>query len=243
MSKYTTGEIAKLCDVSVRTVQYYDARGILVPSELSDGGRRLYSGRDLNKMKIICFLRGMEIPIDSIKKLFAEEHPEKVISILLDEQERLLKDEITEKQERAERISEARKTLRLIPDFSVESIYDVANIMEKKKDLRRLRTVMLIFGFASDAIQVSTLMLWILRGTPWPFIIGAVISVAISVYISALYYRNTAFICPECHSVFKHRFKEMFFARHTPYTRKLTCPLCSHHGFCVETYRKDDTNA
>ena len=26
MSKYTTGEIAKLCGVSVRTVQYYDDR-------------------------------------------------------------------------------------------------------------------------------------------------------------------------------------------------------------------------
>lgn len=31
MSKYTTGEIAKLCGVSVRTVQYYDERGILIP--------------------------------------------------------------------------------------------------------------------------------------------------------------------------------------------------------------------
>ena len=32
---YTTGEIAKLCGVSVRTVQYYDDRGILIPSALS----------------------------------------------------------------------------------------------------------------------------------------------------------------------------------------------------------------
>ena len=36
MSKYTTGEIAKLCGVTVRTVQYYDTRGILIPSELSE---------------------------------------------------------------------------------------------------------------------------------------------------------------------------------------------------------------
>ena len=39
MSKYTTGELAKLCGVTVRTVQYYDTRGILIPSELSEGGR------------------------------------------------------------------------------------------------------------------------------------------------------------------------------------------------------------
>ena len=57
MSKYTTGEMAKLCGVSVRTVQYYDSRNLLVPSELSEGGRRLYSEDDLRKLKVICFLR------------------------------------------------------------------------------------------------------------------------------------------------------------------------------------------
>jgi DNA-binding transcriptional MerR regulator len=31
MSKYTTGEIAKLCGVSVRTVQYYDTVVFLLP--------------------------------------------------------------------------------------------------------------------------------------------------------------------------------------------------------------------
>ncbi len=72
MSKYTTGELAKLCGVSVRTVQYYDTRGTLTPSELSEGGRRLYSEDDLNRMKVICFLRDMELPIDSIKSLFSE---------------------------------------------------------------------------------------------------------------------------------------------------------------------------
>ena len=43
MSQYTTGEVAKLCGVSVRTVQYYDTRDIVCPTELSEGGRRLYS--------------------------------------------------------------------------------------------------------------------------------------------------------------------------------------------------------
>ena len=30
MSNYTTGEMAKLCNVSVRTVQFYDTKGILL---------------------------------------------------------------------------------------------------------------------------------------------------------------------------------------------------------------------
>ena len=57
MPKYTTGEIAKLCGVTVRTVQYYDTRGILIHSELTDGGRRLYTEEDVSRLKIICFLR------------------------------------------------------------------------------------------------------------------------------------------------------------------------------------------
>ena len=86
MSKYTTGEVAKLCGVTVRTVQYYDNRSILVPSELSEGGRRLYSESDLQKMKLICFLRETGMSIKTISELFDEDHPEKVINILLDQQ-------------------------------------------------------------------------------------------------------------------------------------------------------------
>lgn len=35
--KYSTGDLAKEAGVTVRTVQYYDKRGILSPSELSEG--------------------------------------------------------------------------------------------------------------------------------------------------------------------------------------------------------------
>lgn len=72
---YSIGEIAKLCGVSVRTVQYYDERGILIPSELSEGGRRLYSEDDYKKLKIICFLRDAGISIKSIGELLSESNP------------------------------------------------------------------------------------------------------------------------------------------------------------------------
>ena len=36
MSTYTTGEFAKLGGVSVRTIQYYDQKGILNPTTISE---------------------------------------------------------------------------------------------------------------------------------------------------------------------------------------------------------------
>ena len=86
MSIYTTGEIAKLCGVTVRTVQYYDSRSILVPSALSEGGRRLYSEEDLKRLRIICFLREAGLSINSIFELLQEENSGSTLSLLLEQQ-------------------------------------------------------------------------------------------------------------------------------------------------------------
>ncbi len=239
MANYTTGEVAKLCGVSVRTVQYYDSRGILIPSEFSEGGRRIYSEEDLRRMKIICFLRELDLPIDSIKKLLNEKYPEKVISLLLDEQETLLINDIAKLKERSDKISSIRQALKTVENFSVDSIADIAHIMQNKKKLRHLRLIMLVLGAIMDIIEISTIVIWITKGIWLPFVIGLPFIVALGVMISMLYYKNTVYICPECHSIFKPKLGEMFWAIHTPNTRRLHCTSCGYHGFCVETYGKD----
>ena len=122
MSKYTTGEVARLCDVSVRTVQYYDSRGILIPSELSEGGRRLYSEEDVRKMRIICFLRQAGLSIGSIGQLMEEKDPGSVIEILLSQQEEQLRGEVAEREQQLEMLSGIRREMKSIGTFSVESI-------------------------------------------------------------------------------------------------------------------------
>lgn len=87
MSKYTTGEMAKLCNVTVRTVQYYDTRGILIPAELSEGGRRLYNDDDLKKLRLICYLKNIGLSLDSIADILTAENGKNVISTILQEPE------------------------------------------------------------------------------------------------------------------------------------------------------------
>ena len=165
MSKYTTGELAKLCSVTVRTVQYYDTRGILVPSELSEGGRRLYSGNDLKRMRIICFLRGLGISISSISELMTEEDdPEGVISALIAAQERTLRAELDERQKKLNMLDDVRRELKNVPGFSVYSIADIAYAMENKNKMKRLHAALLVTGIPVSVLQCAGIILWILRG-------------------------------------------------------------------------------
>ena len=234
MSKYTTGEIAKLCGVSVRTVQYYDSRNILVPSELSEGGRRLYSEEDLKRMRIICFLREADIPINSIGELFAEEHPEKVISILLDHQEQELREQIAEGQKKLDIIETIKREMKEIDRFSVETIGDIAHVMIQKKQLKKMRWTMVLTGIPVSLLQWASIILWITNGLWWLFAIWVGIAIAYGVAVSVYYYHHVGYICPECHQVFRPRFREMFWAYHTPKMRRLTCAQCGHKGMCIE---------
>ena len=242
MSKYTTGEIAKLCGVSVRTVQYYDDRGILVPSELSEGGRRLYTEDDLKRMHIICFLREAGLPINSISALFAEENPENIISILLEQQEQVLREELSERQAKLDLIEGIKRELKELDTFSVESIGDIAHVMKQKNKLNKMRLTMVLTGIPVTVLQWTSIVLWITHGLWWLFVMWACVAIPWGICISIYYFQHVAYICPECHEVFKPRFGKAFWAYHTPKMRRPTCPKCGRRGLCVEVYA-DKENA
>ncbi len=236
MSKYTTGEIAKACGVTVRTVQYYDTRGLLIPSELSEGGRRLYSEGDLKRLKIICFLRELDIPIDAVSQILNEEHPERVISLLIEQQETVLSDEISEKQIKLEKLRELKNGIKGKDNFSLEMIGDIAVIMEGKKKLKKMRLMEILTGIPVTALQWFSVIFWIIKGIWWPFIVWVLVAAVWGTLFSRYYFTHVKFICPECHEVFKPKFREAFWANHTPTARKLTCTACGHNGFCVEIW-------
>ena len=240
MSKYTTGEIAKLCGVSVRTVQYYDNRGILMPSELSEGGRRLYTEDDLKRMHIICFLREAGLPINSISDLLTEKNPENIISILLEQQEKVLHEELSERQKKLDLIYGIKRELKELDTFSVESIGDIAHIMKQKNKLSKMRLTMVLTGIPVIALQWTSIVLWITSGLWWLFVIWALVAIPWGICVSKYYFNHVAYVCPECHEVFKPKLKEAFWAYHTPKMRRLTCPKCGRKGLCVEMYAEKE---
>lgn len=238
MSMYTTGELAKACGVTVRTVQYYDTQDILNPSELTEGGRRLYSEEDKQKMDLICTLRDMDLSLDVIRKIFKEENSKAVVETFLMEKRLEINHELEEKKKQVEKIDGILQGIHGRKDFSLNLIGDMAKQMERKKKLRKMRTIVILVGIWMDIIEVTTLILWIKTGNWIPFAIGMPIVILIGIWIVRFYMKQVSYICPECHKIFLAGFWENFWAPHTPNTRKLTCPCCGYKGYCIETYRE-----
>ena len=62
------GELAQAAGLTVRTLHYYDEIGLLVASERSPAGHRLYSDADVERLYRICLLRRLGLPLDQIAK-------------------------------------------------------------------------------------------------------------------------------------------------------------------------------
>lgn len=236
MPQYTTGELAKLCGVSVRTVQFYDTKDLLKPSAMTEGGRRLYSDADLDRMRMICMLKALGLTLGSIKDILSSESPEKVLLLLLDEQAKQIDRELKDRQKQLDSIRMIEECIRQTNRIPVNSVGDIEHMMENKKKLKRTHAVMLVIGLIMDAIEIGTLVLWILKGIWQPFAAGMAVVILLGILMTRMYFNDTDYICPECNMQFKPAMHDFLFSKHTPKTRKLTCPKCGRKGYCVEIY-------
>ncbi len=61
------GEVARRAGVSIRTVRFYEEKGLFSPASCTSGGIRLYTGRDVNRLIFIRRLKMLGLSIEEIK--------------------------------------------------------------------------------------------------------------------------------------------------------------------------------
>ncbi|WP_320128210.1 MerR family transcriptional regulator [uncultured Sphaerochaeta sp.] len=67
--KYRIGELAHKCNVTVRTIRYYESLGLLKTRSRSDGGQRYYSDADSVYLKRIMELKELDFSLSEIKSI------------------------------------------------------------------------------------------------------------------------------------------------------------------------------
>jgi DNA-binding transcriptional MerR regulator len=70
---YSVSQLSKLAGVSVRTLHYYDHKGLLVPMRQADNGYRTYNQRHLVVLQQILIYRALDFNIEAIKNLLSAE--------------------------------------------------------------------------------------------------------------------------------------------------------------------------
>ena len=85
------GELAAEAGITVRTLRHYDRIGLLVPSERSEGGHRLYSHPDLARLYRIVALRSLDFGLADIASAL-ESEPEALPALIQRQLERVESD-------------------------------------------------------------------------------------------------------------------------------------------------------
>lgn len=70
---YKTGEFAKMSNLSIRTIRYYDNIGLLKPSRIADNGYRLYNDQDFIKLQKILSLKYLGFSLEDIFSMTAND--------------------------------------------------------------------------------------------------------------------------------------------------------------------------
>ncbi|MCH4009362.1 MerR family transcriptional regulator [Companilactobacillus sp.] len=236
MSEYTTGALAKLSGVSVRTLQYYDQKSLLSPSSRTENGRRIYNDADLKRLKLILLLKKLGLSLDAIKEILASDNSVNILNLMLVEQEKALKLQLAGSKEQLKTIESIKRDLPDLAAVPIKSIDDINDIMKNKKSLRKVHITMIAWGIPIDIIEIGTLIYAIKSGNWMPFIIGMIVAFIGAGWISKYYFNNTNYICPNCNTEFKPKFWTAFWAGHNPRARKLTCPNCGKKDYCVEVF-------
>ena len=63
----TVREVSKITGVSVRTLHYYDAIGLLKPTQVTEAGYRMYDDTALSRLQNILLFRELQFPLKEIK--------------------------------------------------------------------------------------------------------------------------------------------------------------------------------
>ena len=162
---YTTGEIAKICNVSRRTVQYYDREGIIQPSKISEGGRRIYSNEDLQKFKLVILYKNLGLPLKEIKDVLCSENKYKIITDILTQQNSKLEKQICEMIDLKKKISILLEDLNLNKEVSVLNSDELSKLIRHKEHHEKVgRLTYLLLSLYIVIIIMSGYLISILGG-------------------------------------------------------------------------------
>ncbi|WP_121639282.1 MerR family DNA-binding transcriptional regulator [Virgibacillus sp. Bac330] len=103
---YSVGEVAKLLQISIHTIRYYEKVGLLPKIERLENGYRYFDTESILRLKGIVLLRACGMSIDNILKIHQDNSIENNLNLMLDTS-KMLESHIAELQNKKRELDEA----------------------------------------------------------------------------------------------------------------------------------------
>lgn len=127
---YSTGRFAQRASVSVRTLRFYDRVGLLVPSERTDAGYRMYTDEDFPRLQEVLALKFLGLSLDEIKRCLAA-GPRR-LQASLGQQKAMMREKRAQLDAILQAIEEAERLLQAEPS-SFESVVRVIEVIQMQQ--------------------------------------------------------------------------------------------------------------
>ena len=116
---YRIGDLAREFDVSLRTLRFYEDRGLISPKR--SGSTRLYSNEDRKRLKIIILAKNVGfslIEIEALLKVYDDDDNEQDVTYLVGKFKEQFSRLSSQKEELERSMSELSKAISFIEDKS-----------------------------------------------------------------------------------------------------------------------------
>lgn len=116
---YRIGDLAREFDVSLRTLRFYEDRGLLHPKR--SGSTRLYSRKDRQRLRVILLIKSLGfslVDIEEMLQLYDGNETEAGLNTILEKFAAQLSALQTQKAEIEKSISDIQNATQQIKDFS-----------------------------------------------------------------------------------------------------------------------------
>lgn len=109
---YSSGEFARMAQVTLRTIRYYDKQNILKPSYVTDAGARFYTDEDFARLQQILLLKYLGFSLDDIREMTIADTDYHFMMNSLDIQKKLIQDRIEQMQLMEQAIEDTTAAIR-----------------------------------------------------------------------------------------------------------------------------------
>lgn len=95
---YSSGQFARMANVSVRTIRFYDKQNILHPSYVTPSGSRFYTDQDFARLQQILLLKYLGFSLEDIREMTINDSDYHFMLNALQLQKRFIQDKIEQMQ-------------------------------------------------------------------------------------------------------------------------------------------------